>query len=386
MPDNPYMLWDIFCRVIDNFGDIGVCWRLAADLAGRGHGVRLWVDDGAALRWMAPGAVEGKWANVQVLDWRQSHDSHFLAQAQLAPADVWIEGFGCNIAPEFIAARARSISGNGINGINGIQKPVWINLEYLSAEGYVERAHGLPSPVQSGEAQGWTKYFYYPGFTKRTGGLLREPDMAQRQADFAHADQRRAWLARHGITWQGERLVALFCYEPAALPYLLTQWASDTKPTRLLVTSGRSSMAIRTALMQQNSLQPSWNVRGQLSISYLPCLTQDDFDQLLWLCDLNFVRGEDSLVRALWAGKPLVWQIYPQDDGAHRHKLDAFLDMLQADDSLRAWHQAWNQTGTDALTFPDYTGWAHTVQAARARMLQMDDLLTQLERFVAKKR
>jgi hypothetical protein len=21
--------WDIFCRVIDNFGDIGVCWRLA---------------------------------------------------------------------------------------------------------------------------------------------------------------------------------------------------------------------------------------------------------------------------------------------------------------------------------------------------------------------
>ena len=109
------MLWDIFCQVIDNFGDIGVCWRLAADLAGRGHGVRLWVDDGSALRWMAPGAREGKWANVQALDWRQSHDPHFLAQAQLAPADVWIEGFGCNIAPEFIAARARSISGNGIN-------------------------------------------------------------------------------------------------------------------------------------------------------------------------------------------------------------------------------------------------------------------------------
>lgn len=377
------MLWDIFCQVIDNFGDIGVCWRLAADLAGRGHGVRLWVDDGSALRWMAPGAREGQWANVQVLDWRQSHDAHFLAQAQLAPADVWIEGFGCNIAIEFIAYHAHSVRDTGQKSI---QKPVWINLEYLSAESYVERAHGLPSPIQSGAAQGWTKYFYYPGFTARTGGLLREPDMAQRQAAFAHADLRRAWLVRHGIPWQGERLVSLFCYEPAALVQVLSQFASDTKPTRLLVTSGRSSAAMRTVLMQQTSLQASWNVRGKLLISYLPYLTQDDFDQLLWLCDLNFVRGEDSLVRALWAGKSLVWQIYPQDDGAHQHKLDAFLDMLQASDSLRAWHLAWNQTGTDALPLPDYTGWQRTVQAARARMLEMDDLLTQLEGFVAKKR
>lgn len=380
------MLWDIFCRVIDNFGDIGVCWRLAADLAGRGHGVRLWVDDGSALRWMVPGAQEGQWANVQVLDWRQSHDPHFLTQ--LAPADVWIEGFGCDIASEFIASRARSISGNSINGI---PKPVWINLEYLSAESYVERAHGLPSPIQSGAAQGWMKYFYYPGFTARTGGLLREPNLAQRQAAFAHADLRRTWLAGHDIPWQGERLVSLFCYEPAALVQVLSQFASDTKPTRLLVTSGRSSMAVRTALEQQISLYPLWNVREQLLISYLPYLTQDDFDQLLWLCDLNFVRGEDSLVRALWAGKPLVWQIYPQDDGAHRHKLEAFLDMLQADASLRAWHQAWNQTGslgkkTPALPLPDYTGWQRTVQAARARMLEMDDLLTRLEGFVAKKR
>ncbi len=378
------MLWDIFCRVIDNFGDIGVCWRLAADLAGRGHGVRLWVEDDSALDWMAPGAREGQWANVQVLDWHQSCNPRFLAE--LAPADVWIEGFGCNIASELIAYRAHSVMATGQKSI---QKPVWINLEYLSAESYVERAHGLPSPVQSsqsGAAQGWMKYFYYPGFTTRTGGLLREQDLLQRQAAFARTDQRRAWLARHGIPWLGERLVSLFCYEPAALVQMLTHFASDTKPTRLLVTSGRSSMAVRTALEQQISLNPSWNEREQLLISYLPYLTQDDFDQLLWLCDLNFVRGEDSLVRALWAGKPLVWQIYPQDDGAHQHKLDAFLDMLQAEASLRAWHLAWNQTGPDVLPLPDYTGWQRTVQAARTRLLEMDDLLTQLEGFVAKKR
>jgi len=59
------MQWDLFCRVIDNFGDIGVCWRLAADLAGRGEAVRLWTDDAGALAWMAPQGAPG----VQVCAW-----------------------------------------------------------------------------------------------------------------------------------------------------------------------------------------------------------------------------------------------------------------------------------------------------------------------------
>ena len=72
--------WDIFCRVIDNYGDIGVCWRLAADLAARGRTVRLWVDDPLPLRWMAPGALEGSWPGVSVLHWRQSGAPDFLAR------------------------------------------------------------------------------------------------------------------------------------------------------------------------------------------------------------------------------------------------------------------------------------------------------------------
>ncbi len=57
--------WDIFCRVIDNFGDIGVCWRLATQLAGQGQQVRLWVDDASALQWMAPEGCPG----VEVRAW-----------------------------------------------------------------------------------------------------------------------------------------------------------------------------------------------------------------------------------------------------------------------------------------------------------------------------
>jgi len=372
------MQWDIFCRVIDNFGDIGVCWRLCADLAARSHQVRLWVDDAMPLHWMAPGALEGTWPGVQVLDWAQSTDASLVAS--LAPADVWIEAFGCEIATEFIAAYAQS---TGAGSQNDSQHPVWINLEYLSAEAYVERSHGLPSPIMSGAAKGRIKHFYYPGFSGRTGGLLREPGLLQRQQTFAQEGQMFQWLARQGVHWTGERLVSLFCYEPTALPALLAQLDALPTPTHLLVTAGRATSAVQAVPGIGQAFQ-------NLRIAYLPPLTQIDFDHLLWTCDLNFVRGEDSLVRALWAGKPLVWQIYPQQDAAHVGKLDAFLDMLGADASLRAFHHAWNGThrhpADTALPLIDLNSWSQSVQSTRQHLLQMDDLVTQLVHFVQKKR
>lgn len=388
MPPSPPLTWDVFCRVIDNLGDIGVCWRLCADLAARGHRVRLWVDDAAALRWMAPGALEGQWPGVQVLPWEQSQDASTLAT--LAPADVWIEGFGCEVATEFIATYARLTEASGQNHH---QAPVWINLEYLSAEPYVERCHGLPSPVLSGPGKGWIKHFYYPGFTAATGGLLREPDLLERQQTFVQNGQMVPWLARHGITWTGERLVSLFCYEPVALPALLAQLDALPTPTLLLVTPGRATSAVQAAVQAAARAAQDGGWRN-LRIAYLPALTQFDYDHLLWACDLNFVRGEDSLVRALWAGKPLVWQIYPQQDAAHVQKLDAFLDAMGASASLRAFHHAWNGTphGSAQSAAPrelpliDLNSWFRTVQSARERLLKMDDLVTQLLHFVWKKR
>jgi uncharacterized repeat protein (TIGR03837 family) len=201
-PTPPLLLWDIFCRVIDNFGDIGVCWRLCADLAARGHTVRLWIDDGSALGWMAPKALQNQWPGVQVLDWARMQQPDALAE--LPPSDVWIEGFGCEIAPEFIAARAHCARAAGTFGTHS---PVWINLEYLSAEPYVERCHGLPSLLMHGPAQGSTKHFFYPGFTAKTGGLLREPDLIHRLHAFQAPGQRRQWLANQGIS----RITATVC-------------------------------------------------------------------------------------------------------------------------------------------------------------------------------
>ncbi len=373
--------WDIFCKVIDNFGDIGVCWRLAADLASRGQAVRLWVDDDSALAWMAPAGCPG----VRVLPWT---DASGLTGAGLEqrPPDVLVEAFGCEIAPEFIAECARIQRTTG-------QKPVWINLEYLSAEAYVERNHAMPSPVQAGPAAGWTKWFFYPGFTAATGGLLREPGLMARQAGF----DGDAWLAAHGIERKshggGEKRVSLFCYEPQALDGLLAGWAAGglaDMPVHLLVAAGRAENAIKAVFSDKNSLLSSIHGNSSLSISFLPLLTQPAYDELLWACDLNFVRGEDSLARALWAAKPFVWQAYPQQDDAHLHKLQAFLDWLEAPSSLRAFHAAWNgpQGPSGAAVEPaiDLPAWQSRARAARSRLLAQPDLSTLLLEFVAKKR
>lgn len=350
------MLWDIFCKVIDNHGDIGVCWRLAADLGARGESVRLWVDEPSALRWMAP---EGA-PRVAVQRW--SDDSNWPA-----PGDMLVEAFGCDPAEPFLAAFAHK-------HMHDPGAARWINLEYLSAESYVERAHGLPSPVFHGPGAGLVKYFFYPGFTGRTGGLLREDGLRGRQAQF----DRAAWCERHGVA-SGARLVSLFCYEPPALAQLLEQLAKDDQPTQLLVTAGRATQAVRAALQHLPAM-------GGLTVHWLPLMDQRQFDELLWACDFNFVRGEDSLVRALWAGRPFAWHIYPQDDGAHGAKLNAFLQALAPPAEWARFMRCWNGLDGSPLPRLDGPAWQASAAAFRDRLLVQDSLTTALAGFVTKKR
>lgn len=368
MPSSPIATagakrWDVFCRVVDNHGDIGVCWRLAADLAARGHRVRLWVDDASALAWMAPQGAPG----VSVRGWPTADDT----LDGIEPADVVVEAFGCDLPASFLrrmASRARP--------------PCWVNLEYLSAEAYVERCHRLPSPQLAGPAQGLTKFFFYPGFTPRTGGLLREPGLLQRRQRFDAA----AWLAARGCQRQpAERLVSVFAYDNPRLPELLQALASQ--PTRLLLAPGPLAEAVEESLSGAAAPHP------HLHAQRLPYLRQVDYDHLLWSCDFNLVRGEDSFVRAQWAGAPFLWQIYPQDDGAHGPKLQAFLRQFLEGappglaGPVAAWHERWNGlSGEPAPALPDLGAWSALSARWQARQAAQDDLATQLIRLASEQR
>jgi uncharacterized repeat protein (TIGR03837 family) len=346
-------VWDLFCRVVDNFGDIGVCWRLGCDLADRGESVRLWVDDACALRWMATGGHEG----VQVLPWAQ-------AESDRDCGDVVIEAFGCELPQSFVSRMARP------------QAPVWINLEYLTAQNFAQRCHGLPSPQSLGAAAGLTKWFFHPGFVAGTGGLIRERDLELRQQAFDPT----AWRAARGFALApGERCVSLFGYGNAALPALLDVLAHA--PTLLLAPPGAASDQLA------RHLGPSLR-QGALRAIQLPWLTQSDFDRLLWSCDLNFVRGEDSWVRAQWCASPFVWQAYVQHDAAHHAKLDAFLDLYLAGAeptlaaAIRKLWLRWNDRSAGPMDLPDLDAWRVLQRRWRATLRGQPDLTSQLLHFV----
>ncbi|MFZ2988258.1 elongation factor P maturation arginine rhamnosyltransferase EarP [Ideonella sp.] len=344
-------VWDVFCQVIDNYGDVGVCWRLASQLAATGLQIRLWIDDASALQWLAPDGTRDvtvhAWADADRVD---------------APGEVVIEAFGCDLPAAFVTQMASAPT-----------QPVWINLEYLSAESYVERSHRLRSP----QANGLDKWFFYPGFTASTGGLLRETDLLQRQTGFDGRDwlQRRGWAGR-----PGERVVSLFCYDNPALPALL-QSVSEQQDTLVLTPPGPPTR-------QCEALRLPGSVR-QIA---LPWLSQHDYDHLLWSCDLNIVRGEDSFVRAQWAARPFLWQIYPQHDGVHADKLNAFLDRhLQAApeklaSGVRLAMQGWNGIQATPWTIPALADWQVHTRHWRGTLLAQAPLAQQLLDFVREKR
>ncbi|WP_194787806.1 elongation factor P maturation arginine rhamnosyltransferase EarP [Pseudomonas sp. UFMG81] len=320
--------WDIFCTVVDNYGDIGVTWRLARQLvAEHDLAVRLWVDDLGSFARLCPQldvTAEQQWQQgVEV--------RHWAAEWQGAePAQVVIGAFACQLPPAFVEAMARQP-----------KPPLWLNLDYLSAEDWVEGCHGLPSP----QANGLRKIFFFPGFTAKTGGLLRETSLLPRREAF----ERASFLAGLGVAPQhGARLVSLFAYENPQLGNWLDVLAGDTQPTHLLVPQGRILADLGHWLGEADLPVGALHRRGSLTVQVLPFVSQDDYDRLLWSCDFNAVRGEDSFVRAQWAGMPMLWHIYIQDENAHWEKLEAFLAVYclglsaAAGQALSALWRAWN--------------------------------------------
>jgi uncharacterized repeat protein (TIGR03837 family) len=311
---------DIFCSVIDNFGDAGVCLRLARQLTEEyGWRVCLWIDQPAVIERMVPkgGFAERLSLQIQVWPTNSVFDPGDIA-------DVVIEAFACELPPAYLHGMARRQT-----------SPVWLNLEYLSAEDWIDDCHLLPSPHP---ATGLSKHFFFPGFSERSGGLLCERDYLKRQSAFDATEL----LVRCGLSADLAAdpdvfKISLFCYPHAPVEELVLQLANHPQRTVLLIAGGASLPTIGATHGRQLSLQT------------IPFLDQDDYDKLLWACNLNFVRGEDSFVRAQLAGKPLVWNIYRQEDTTHLEKLDAFvaragLCALSLAATAAFW-RAWNGAG-----------------------------------------
>lgn len=321
---------DIFCDVIDNFGDAGVCWRLARSLSQeKKYKVRLFINNlstlGKIANSVSPNLVSQLCENIQVLDWS------FALNAQ--PSKIVIETFGCRIPNEFEKKIAQKNPG-----------PIWINLEYLSAEDWVEGCHQLPSPHPS---LGVNKYFFFPGVTKNTGGLIIEQGLFDKQVSFRANKQK--FLSSIGANPDHDFTAFIFCYPSAPLDLFVQALLKDHRPIQLLLAGDQGSIKIKSALEQTT---PS--IREHISIVCAPMVDQKDFDQFLWASDSLIIRGEDSFARAQLSSIPFIWNIYPQKEDVHLIKLEAFANRVKPylQDNWEIWKNinfAWNKGSTNLI-------------------------------------
>ncbi|MDI1309605.1 MAG: elongation factor P maturation arginine rhamnosyltransferase EarP [Methylotenera sp.] len=313
--------WDVFCRIVDNFGDIGVCWRLSQQLACEYHlQVRLFIDDLAAAIKIIPALnceLNSQIINhVEILTWQSA--------ITIQPADVALETFSCELPADYLAA----MQGN----------TVWVNLEYLSAESWVADFH-----ARSSNNTKPARHFFFPGFTEATGGLIREADIFQNNQ----------LTAKNKEVETGVLKVSLFCYPHAPVSYLLNAMAESNQPVDCYVPNSSILPAIAD-FFNLNTVETGSKLSTKnLTLHVLPFLSQADYDKLLVSCDINFVRGEDSWIRAIWAGKPFIWQPYLQTENTHITKLNAFLDLFYAEyktDAKAAIYNAHSAWSTDDIT------------------------------------
>ncbi|MGB2833126.1 MAG: elongation factor P maturation arginine rhamnosyltransferase EarP [Methylotenera sp.] len=378
------MRWDVFCKIVDNFGDVGICWRLSQQLANEHHlPIRLLIDDFATAKKIIPQLDMNEQAQiingVEISTW-PTPDAHL----NIAPAKVVIETFACGLPDEYVLQMVRNQS-------------IWINVDHLSAEPWVGDYHAKPSPQP---ARAITKHYFFPGFKEDTGGLIREQnlrltrDAFNSSKDLQSAFWQKIGLSEHVDSIEKSIKISMFCYPQAEINGLLTALENLNQPVSLFIPFNSTMAIFNDTFAIINHL----NVR----VYNLPFLTQSDFDQLLWACDLNFVRGEDSWIRAIWAGKPFIWQPYVQAEDAHITKLNPFLALFYADCSqetkqiIHEAHSAWisshvSKNLTDNKTsqiWQNYFDHLFTLKILTSRqseqLMQQPDLASKLVIFLQK--
>lgn len=328
----------ILCKVVDNYGDIGVAYRLAKALSdiNPSLSITLVCSNLKSFALMARGIdpskkIQGyvyKSAEWTIIDWNEPDDFKYSP----SPFPLILECFQCG-RPDWLEKILFSSNPEQVFHI--------LNIEYLTAEQYADDFHLLRSYTRSANVK---KMFFMPGFTSKTGGLiLNRPEkpsgrisaICGKKADFN---------------------ILFFAYKRNFAPIVKAiaklqeekQRANGSFETCVFIAAGQSAEPFMDAYKKAGS---------PFKIAELPFLQQEEWDFLLAQMDFIFVRGEDSLSRAALSGIPFIWNAYIQDEDYQLVKVDALLERMRPffdTDDFKILKSAWEEYNTNASSLPQH--------------------------------
>ena len=333
----------LLCKVVDNFGDIGVVYRLARALSELldPPDLRLVVDDLEAFRSLEPLVDAGlDYQSVrgwEVFRWRETEAAEKAFRAK--PPSVVIECFACG-RPDWLEALLFDAPLFDDPQISA-RDCLLVDLEYLTAEAYAEDFHRMPSLTRSATVH---KAMFLPGFTAKTGGLILDKSFMSSRARATSLEGRlelRRELLSGALAASARALppdaaerfwTCVFTYERdySSIVADLAAFAEGRTMGGRPCVAPRPILVLAAAGKSQACFSSAWERAGRpFPLLELPFLPQESWDRFLLASDFSIVRGEDSWSRGALAGRPFLWQAYPQDERYQMVKVEAFLERLR---------------------------------------------------------
>ncbi len=292
----------VLCKVVDNFGDIGVVWRLCCQLSNQikkenfTSKINLIVDDLASFNKICNSVDSNKSfqivENINIFNWNDEK----LCYDEFSKNDgenlsVILEVFQCG-RPSWME---KILFEEKLNRTVQI-----IMIDYLTAEKYAEDFHCLQSLTRSSKVQ---KVNFMPGFTNKTGGLIIDSE----------------W--EHFCDYKNNKTLLCFTYD-RNWDALANACKKSNYIERVLIAPGKGFESLKKSFYS-NFIKDS-----KLKIEELSFMNQNEWDKMLKNCGVLFIRGEESMSRACLSGIPFVWHAYPQSDEYQLIKVRALLERM----------------------------------------------------------
>lgn len=305
---------DIFCEIIDNFGDIGVVYRISKELKKIFQNVRI--------RIVLNRLEEFKAINKKVKDTDYQEIDGLICVTEkyvkenietFGVSDVFIEAFGCNVPEEYVKQAKEN-------------SKLWINLEYLSGEKWIEDFHLCESLIDSKTLK---KIFFMPGFSEKSGGVIIDSGFLER---MKYGKENRDEVFKKyfkDFDLKDKFIGTVFSYEKN-FENLLETLKNYEKETVLLL-MGEKTQKSFSEILKKNLTEDYGNIvkYGKITMIYSDFFSQEEYEEIISASDFNFTRGEDSFVRGIILGKPFMWHIYLQEEKAHMDKIKAFTERFK---------------------------------------------------------